>query len=145
MHYAAPMGGLDGLGDLPAEPEHLRDCQRSPAQPVLEGLALEVLHDQVVHPLLGAHVVDRADVRVVKLREGPRFALEALAELWVLRQVLGKDLDRHVTPETGVPGLVHLAHAAPAERRQKLVPTQSGARFECHRIDGTLHRGNMRR
>ena len=52
MHHAGSMRRLDGLRDLSTEPQHLIRRQGTPPQPVLERLALQVLHHQVVDPIL---------------------------------------------------------------------------------------------
>ncbi len=48
---------------------------RSAIDPSLEGLALEILHDQVLSRALGPDVVQRADVRVLKLGDDLRLPL----------------------------------------------------------------------
>ncbi|HEY7698078.1 MAG TPA: hypothetical protein VIE88_06650 [Vicinamibacteria bacterium] len=70
---------------------------------------------------LGA--VYRRDVRRIERREKPRLALEPRETLRVLREVLGKDLDRHFAPEPRVFGAIHLPHAtAPEWRQDRVVP-----------------------
>ena len=50
-------------------------------------LALQMLHDQEVDPVLVPHVVERADVRVVQAGDGLGFALEPLLQRRVSRDV----------------------------------------------------------
>ena len=57
-------------------------------EPVRQRLAFEQLHDEVLGVALVADVVERADVRVRELRDRLRLALEALADLGRLREVL---------------------------------------------------------
>ena len=71
----------------------VRDCdcvlqsavewQRALLQTISQRLALDVLQDQVVHAVLVADVVERADVRVVQVGNGAGFALEPLARVGV--------------------------------------------------------------
>ena len=50
-------------------------------KPVRQRLAFEILHDEERGAVLLAHVVQRADVRMIELRDRAGFAIEALAEL----------------------------------------------------------------
>ena len=53
-----------------------------------------MLHDQERRARVLADVVQRADVGMGELRDGARFAVEALAELRVRGQRVGQHLDR---------------------------------------------------
>ena len=112
MNDAAPMGGLHGIEHLLRQGQRLGNGQRP-----LQRLALDVLHHEVVGP----DVVQRANVRVIQLRDGSRFALEALAER---AQVL---LDCDDAIQASVAGFVDLAHAAGANGGEDLVRPESEA------------------
>jgi hypothetical protein len=77
-----------------------------------------------------ADVVDREDVRVIERGRGQRLLLESPQPVRVRREVRRQHLDRDITPEPGVGGAVHLAHAAGAERRDDLVVPEAGPRGE---------------
>ena len=62
-----------------------------------------------------AHVIERTDVRMIELRDRPRFAVESFAELRIARERRRQDLDRDKAIESRVPRLVDLAHPAGAE------------------------------
>ena len=115
MHHPRAVRPVQRVGDLSAEREHLGHRQRPLLQPVREGLPLEQLHHQIVHAILVADVVQRADVRVVQLGDGAGLALEAGAHFRGGGQMRGQHLDRHVAAEAGVVGAVHLAHPPRAE------------------------------
>ena len=67
-----------------ADAERLVQRQRRRvASRVGQRLALEKLHDEKRRAVVLADVVERADVRMLELRERARFALEARAELRV--------------------------------------------------------------
>ena len=85
MDDPAPVSRLDRLGDLAPDLQNLRDRQRTLSQAALHGLSVEVLHDQVVDSALGAHVVERADVGMLKLGDLLGFALETFLESRVAR------------------------------------------------------------
>jgi hypothetical protein len=84
-------------------------------QRTLKGLALDVLHHQVIRP----HVVERANVGMIQRRHSASFALETLAELG-----LG-NLDGHDAIQAGVTSLVDIAHSARTDWRKDFV----GAEF----------------
>jgi hypothetical protein len=69
---------------------------------------------------------------VLELGDRLRLALEALAKLGVLLQVLGQDLDRHVAVQTRVTGLVDLSHAASSNLGGDLIRTEADPHFERH-------------
>ena len=69
------MRGVKRVQDLPGIEQSLIERQRA-----LDRLALDALHDQVV----GTHVVERADIRMIQRGDGLHFALEAFAERWWL-------------------------------------------------------------
>ena len=69
-------------------------------------------------PCSCADVVERADVRMIELRDRARFAIEPLAELRIGGEQVRQDLDRDDAIEAGIAGFVDLAHAARAERRR---------------------------
>ena len=74
VDQAGGVGGGQPLGDLPADPQHLRHVERAGAvEPLLERLAGDELHHQVRQRLL-LDGVDLHDVLVPDLRPttGPR-------------------------------------------------------------------------
>jgi hypothetical protein len=71
--------------------------------------------------------VQRGDVGMVERGERAGFALEPSDALLVARHLLGQDLDRHLAPEPGVAGAVHLSHASRAEGGEHLVLPQARA------------------
>ena len=64
-----------------------------------------------------AHVVDGEDVRVIQGGDGVGFLLEA-AEVLKVGQLVGEDLDRHLTLEAWVAGAVDLSHPPRPEGRR---------------------------
>jgi hypothetical protein len=65
-----------------------------------------------------ADIVELTDVGVVESGDSVGFAFEAFGKLGV------GDFDGNGAVETGIAGLPDLAHAAPAERGEKLVGTE---------------------
>ena len=101
-------------------------------QPIGERFALDVLHDEKVDAVFVAYVVEDADVRVVQARDRARFLLEALAQLGVLGQVLGKYFDGDGAVEAGVFRLVDFTHAARPDGREDFVRPELGSGVEWH-------------
>ena len=83
---------VQSAGDLDGILQNLRRRQRTSLQPLRQRLAFQILHDQVVGPVLTADVMDSADMGMVQTRDAARFALEALAQIGAVRQVARKIL-----------------------------------------------------
>ena len=87
-----------GLADLQAERDRAGHRQRPfPAQ-LRERLAVEVLEDEVVDALVLADGEERADICLPQPRDRLRLAVDARAEVGILRQRRRQDLDRDVRP-----------------------------------------------
>ncbi len=98
--------------DLNPVLERLVERQRAFFQPLGQGLALDVLHDEVVDAVLAPHVVEGADVRMVQLRDRLGLTLEPRFALRTRGEMLEKNLDRHCPVEARVRGFIDLAHTA---------------------------------
>ena len=79
------MRGVQRVGDLEPEVEYRVQAQRAGGEPILQRRALEILHDDERPLVLLTDVVDRADVRMVERRGGPRFSLKADQGLGIIR------------------------------------------------------------
>ena len=109
------VGLVERVGDLHADLERLGHRQRPARHPVGEQFALDVLHrDEEVGAVLD-QVVGDGDVGRAQHRGGPRLADEPGARVAVLGIGRGQELERDLSPEPGVLGQEHLAHAARAE------------------------------
>jgi hypothetical protein len=86
-----------------------------------ERLALDVGHRQVGAAVLLAHIVDRADVGVVKLGGGPHLAEEALAQGRAVGGPEVRELHRHLAPHPGVLRQVDRAHRPAAQLLEEVV------------------------
>ena len=81
MDDAGAVRLVERLGDLNGDFQRFADRQRAVLQPRRQRLAFEVLHDEERGAPLLADVVERADVRVIELRDRPCLPLEPIAEL----------------------------------------------------------------
>jgi hypothetical protein len=127
VHDTVSMRRAECGGNLDGHDEGIVERQRALLQPVGQRLALETLHDEKRHALLVTDVVECADVGMGELRDRARFTIEAFAELRIVGERLGKNLDGDCPIEAGVAGLVHLAHATGPKPGKDLVRAEAGA------------------
>ena len=104
--------GLEPFGHLNRNRERLSQLQRTFVNALAQRAALEEGHDDEGASFYLVDFVDRADVGVVKLGRGFRFALEALAAFFVAQQMRREKLQRHRSIELGVLGFVNHTHPA---------------------------------
>ena len=134
----ASMCLVERAGDFNAVLQDLIEWQGADAQAVLERLAIEVLHDQIVEPVLTPDVVEHADMRVAETGNGARFPFEPLPAGRIVRDVRRHHLDRDVAVEPTVPGAIDRAHAPRAERGNYLRTVRASClvRAPWTRLDG---------
>jgi hypothetical protein len=125
---------IESAGNLRAEREHLRRGERSFLQALRQRLAFEEFHDDEIHAVLLADVVQRADVRMIEAGNDFGFAFETLAAGSIVGEFVGENLDGYNTLQTRIACLIHLAHAARAERREDLIGTKPEAVGQGHAI-----------
>ena len=116
MHDSVLVRRGESRCHLPRELERLLERKGAAPQAIGKGLPFEVLHDEVIDPVVGADVMERADMRVVELRDRFRFPLEAGLSRRISREIRGQHLERHAPVEPGVFRLVDLAHPSDAQR-----------------------------
>ena len=125
------MGERERTGDVDGDLERLAHLETSFAHDeLLEVLAVDVLEDDVLAASFLTPVDHRDDARVLELRHGAGFALEALDEVVVFVVLLVQDLQRHVALEERVVSPVDAGHAAVADDLLQLV--SSCDRFSDH-------------
>ena len=117
VHHQALVRVAHGAADLEEELEPVVDRERPARGPDVDRLALDVLHDEVGHALVGAAAVEEPrDVGVVQ--RGKDLALGAEARQHVLGvHATLDDLERDplLVLAVGALGEVDGAHPAPAE------------------------------
>ena len=133
MDDAVPVCGVQCGRSLLEPVERLVARRRSLPQPVLEGAALEMLHDdeRPAVPLADVEDRDRARLRG-EARGCKRLACEPRPDRFVARVPLGEDLDRNRAAEDLVLGAEDLAHAAVADPAGVLVARGQEVVFVCH-------------
>jgi hypothetical protein len=116
---------VEGGGYLNSDRECLFERYCPLFEPRCERLALEILHDEELEPVLLTDIEQWADVRMAERRNHSGFAFEPLAKLGVASEVSGKYLDSDDAIEPGVAGPVDLAHSAGAERLNDFIRTET--------------------
>ena len=69
---------------------------------------------------------------MVQRGEDSGFSLKPGQAFRIIGEDVGEDFEGHVPAELGVPGPIHLAHAAAANEGSNLVDAKPGARAEGH-------------
>ncbi len=116
MKDAFGMRRIERVGDLRPQFENRAQVEGAAGELPVECLAFEQLHREIELPLMIVEAVDRADVRVIEARRGPRLAAEALDRfLLIVRTGLRQDLERDEPAEADILRLVDHAHPASAE------------------------------
>ncbi|GEM_PF-1555453 len=125
---------LESIRDLGTKPECLVERRNCAAYHLAQLGSIDVLHRDERDASLFAHLVDRADVRVIESRR-----VACLGDEASVCRPTGRPhancLDRHLPVEDGVAGLVYLAHSAGRDKARQLVRAklcsncQAGGRF----------------
>jgi hypothetical protein len=95
MHHTTAMRIIQCIRDLRTQLEHLLQRQRPLLQTLGQRFALDALHHQVVDSVLMTDVMQHANVWMIQVRDGFRFALEPLLANRITRKLLRKNLDRN--------------------------------------------------
>lgn len=122
MDDTTAVGVAEAPHDLGDEVQRLPPVQLAPLFHILlEGDAVDQLHDDIFHIAAPGHIVHRYDVGVRQLGNSLRLRVEPAAELLVLRQIAFQNFDRHQTVEAMALCLVDDRHAACADALQDLI------------------------
>ena len=130
----AGMGGFEGLRDLASDVEPFPKGQRSPGEPLGQGLARHQLHDETRGAARVLQPIEGGDTRMVQRGEHAGLAVEPRQPIRVAFEPFGEDLDRHVAAEAGIAGSIDLAHPSLAEEGNHLEDADAIARFERHPV-----------
>ena len=101
--------------------EQLIKVHRRPADPLLQALALQLLHHDERMSIVVLDFIDGADAGMVQQGGRPGFSFKALQRLAVTGQVIWKKLQRYVTAQARVFRLIYHAHSPAAQLADDLV------------------------
>jgi len=141
---------LERVGDLTRDGERLLERQAlRPGKPddlVKRGTLYQFQHEGVRdHTVL--ETVDVTDVRMIERRQHLRLAPEPGEPVGVIREGVGKNFQRDVAIEPGVPRAENFAHPAFADGADDFVGTEtssSGERHGCRVGQSALYRERAR-
>jgi hypothetical protein len=106
--------------------------ERPLSQPLGQRLPLQEPHYKVVNGAFVAHIVERADVGMLKLGDDLGFAFDAGAQFSACHQLRVQNFDRNRAVQSRVARTIHFAHSARAERRFDFVKGRPCARGQSH-------------
>src|SRR5438034_2842005 len=129
MDDARVMRCTQCLEHLPCNLEASLNRKRAP-EPIAQGVSLH----QLGHQIVGADVMDGADIGMIQRGDCSNLAVESLAE------ALPGDLDRDLAVESRIKGLVDLAHAASSQEAENLIWPQLRARDQLSDVERTSRR-----
>jgi hypothetical protein len=127
MGQPLAMGGVERIGELRADAQHLFERQRAAQQAMCKCLAGHVLHHQKIDTVLFPDVVKRADVGMRQTRDRARLPPKPCLALRIGSQVRWEDLDCHRAIEPQIACAVDLAHPTGSERCDDFVWTKPHA------------------
>jgi hypothetical protein len=145
VQHAAAVREVDRLGDDADVAHRLQRRQRVFAHQFGQAAALDVIHREVVLPLLLADLVDGDDVGVLEAGGGPGFLLEA-AHVGFVGELPAQDhLQGDDAVEADLPRLEHHPHAAAGDLLQQLVVAEvAGGVQHRHGLGEDLFLGHRR-
>ena len=119
---AMGMRVLQRLADLRGVVQRLRGAEYTVLRhALLERLAFDKLHDDILRLPAVADIVDRDDIRLREHGDRVCLRLEAIFQLSVRRHLIAQDLDGDIAVQLVAHGLVNDRHAAAADDLQDLV------------------------
>jgi hypothetical protein len=134
---AAPMGAVERVAELQEDVDRHRERNLAAAHPAGEGLAVQVLHDDVVAGRRKQREVEDADdVLVADEVHRPGLVVEAPHQLGAGGHGLVQELDGHLAADDRVLGEVDGAHPAAPERPDHPEATH---RLPHERVDRMRH------
>ena len=111
---AASVGVMQGIGNRPSDVQSFGQRQTG-ADALLQGIARQVLHRQIVGLLIGGDVIDGDDVRIAELGNDPAFAKKTLSEFLIGGEDRLDDFQGDMAVQRLLHGEVNYRHAALAE------------------------------
>ena len=145
MDDARAMRRVERVADLDRDPQRLAGGSGPARQTLGQRLAFEILQHQKANRVTSeagsgrgpalADVVERADVRMIERRDRARFALEAVAELRIGRELRRQNFDRDRAIEARVARPIDFAHAARANERDDFIDAKLRSSRQGHAVN----------
>ena len=122
MDHGLAVRMIERGSDFCAVAEDIGRGQRSAREPVIECLALEILHHQIRATFVITDVEQAADMRVTEGGNRASFCFESRAVVRSLGAIGVQHLNGHQTIQVRITAFVDLAKPAGPDQRQDLVP-----------------------
>ena len=132
MDHALAMRSLQSFANLDGDAQQLRSGHGTLLDALGKGLALQVLHDEIIRAVLPSDIVERADIRMVEAGNCAGFALEALTNFGRISQMKRQYFQRNSAVEPCITRAVHFAHSTGTDRRDHFVGPEACSGSECH-------------
>ena len=97
-------------------PSSVSSFHRLALDQVFQRLAREALHHDEQPSIVLPNLMDRANIRMIQRRSGPRLSPEALQRLRILRSFLGQKLQGNKTPQRSVFRFIDNSHPTAAQQ-----------------------------
>src|ERR1051326_2948937 len=112
MDYPLMMSSPERLSDLNPNLQSLIKRQLPFGESVGKRLPFQIFHHQKINAILRSHVMQGADVRMLKGRDSFGFAIEALLQIRIIRKMGRQYLDGNRAVESGIASPINLSHTA---------------------------------
>jgi len=109
------VSSIECIGNLDSPIENLFEWKRLASDAMFKGLAFQTLHDYEGLVSLLTDVVNRANVWMIKGGRSASLPAKAFEGLWVLGEVIGKELQSNEAAELRILGFVDNTHSAATE------------------------------
>ena len=101
--------------------DRLFELESTSLDPLCQRFAFDELHDEREHAVGFFESIDRGNVGMIQRCQHASLALESSHPLTVASETLGKNFNRNVALQFGIPRAVNLTHAAASELAQDFV------------------------
>jgi hypothetical protein len=125
--------GLERLRDLQGHAQNFAGRHRPAADAVGQRFPIDVFDDEILRAVLGADVMQSADVRMGYRCNGARLALEPQPRP-PRACTSRKNLDRNDAVQTGIASLVDFTHSAGADPGDDFVRAETSAGRKGHEL-----------
>ena len=124
--------GSQPFRNLLEQRQGLLHRNRAGGDALRESLPFHQLHHQKLLTVRFFEPVERGDKRVIQRGEEPGLTFEPGDPVFILGELLRKNLDRDFSTQLGVLGPVNFTHSPYPDRSKDLVETQVNAGAESH-------------
>src|SRR5258708_19060145 len=115
------VGCVERVGNFDSEIKQALQLDSRAQDQIPESLALQIFHHQKQSSLVLSDFVNGANIGMIQRRGRTSLAPEALQRLRIIRQSIGKKLERYEPAELDDFGLMHDPHPATANLPEKPV------------------------